>query len=92
VVGALSYVLDILDYLKTGTMDGMVEPFRVYLVCYQVLRSAREPRALDVLREGHRRLQARAARITDEAMRSSFLTNVAAHRELVSQYQKLRQG
>ena len=64
-------------------LDGAVNPFRVYLTCYRVLKAGRDPRAQEVLGTAYRQLQERAAKITDEAIRRSFLENVAAHREIV---------
>lgn len=41
---------------------------------------------LSFLSTAHDLLQERAAKITDEEMRRSFLENVAAHREIVSEF------
>jgi tetratricopeptide (TPR) repeat protein len=40
---AQAYVEEILSYLKTGTLHGPTEPFRVYLTCYRVLRAQGDP-------------------------------------------------
>ena len=60
------------------------EPLRIDLTCYQVLRAANDPRAAHVLATAHATLQAQAAKITDMAMRRSFLENVPYHREIVA--------
>jgi tetratricopeptide (TPR) repeat protein len=66
-------------------LHGAVEPFRVYLTCYRVLRAGQDLRAQEILNTAHRLLQEQAARISDEELRRSFLENVAAHREIVEE-------
>jgi hypothetical protein len=46
------------------------------------------PRAQDILETAHSLLQERAAKISDEEERRSFLENVAAHREIVVEYER----
>jgi hypothetical protein len=41
-----------------------------------------------LLAEAHALLQERAATIGDEAMRRSFLENVAAHREIAEEFER----
>ena len=76
---------EILNHLKAGSLYGADEPFRVYLTCYRVLRAAGDARAQAILETAHCLLQERAARISDEKLRHSFLENVAAHREIVQE-------
>lgn len=81
---ARGYADEILAYLDGGgSLESMEDPIPVYLACYHVLHAAADPRARELLGAGHELLQRRAARITDEAQRRSFLENVRAHRELV---------
>jgi hypothetical protein len=80
-------VEQILSHLETGSVDGTDEPLRIYLTCYRILKANADPRAEEVLAEAHNLLQERAAKITDKELRRSFLENVAAHRELVSELQ-----
>jgi len=84
--GAQAHVEEIVSYLETGTLDGTDEPFRVYLTCYRVLRANGDPRAEEILEEAHHLLQERAAKISDEGERRSYLENVAANREIASEY------
>ena len=83
---AQAHVEEILSCLETGTLHGTIAPFQVYLTCYRVLKDGQDPRAQEILATAYDLLQERAARITDEEMRRSFLENVAAHREIVSHY------
>lgn len=64
-------------------LHGTIDPFQIYLTCYRVLEANEDPRAGEILTTAHDLLQERAAKITDQAMRSSFLENVASHREIV---------
>ena len=85
---AQAQVEEILTYLETETLDGTEEPFRVYLTCYRVLCANQDPRAKTILNTAHCLLQEQAAKISDEETRCSFLENVAAHREIVSEWRK----
>ncbi|MCP4542137.1 MAG: tetratricopeptide repeat protein [Chloroflexi bacterium] len=81
------YVEEILPYLETNDLfQGMGEPFLVYLTCYKVLNANQDTRAREVLTSTHRLLQERAAKITDENLRCSFLENVVVHREIVDEW------
>ena len=55
-------------------------------MCYRVLRANGDPRAAEILALGHRLLQEQAGRIPDEALRRSFLENVAENRELAAEF------
>ncbi len=87
---AQDYVKEILNYLKTNTLDGTEETFQIYLTCYRALRAVHDPRAQETLIGAYNLLQERAAKITDAKLRRSFLENVPAHRELVSIYHDLQ--
>ncbi len=82
------YAEEVLAHLQTTTLDGTIEPFRVYLTCYRVLRNHNDPRARLLLERAYSLLQTHAATITDPAMRQSFLDNVAVHREIVSEFRR----
>jgi len=84
---AQAQVEQILAHLQTGDLRGTEEPFRVYLTCYRVLCATGDPRAQETLDTAHHLLQEWAARISDAAMSHSFLENVAAHREIVQEFQ-----
>jgi len=85
------HVDEILAYLQASTLDGTFEPARVYLTCYRVLKANDDPRAQKVLEDAYRFLQDRAARISDEEDRRSYLENVAANRELVEEWTRRRE-
>ena len=83
---ALSYVEEILHHLETRSLDGTVEPLRIYLTCYQVLRANQDPQAGAILADGHQLLQDRAAKISDPALCQSFLHQITAHRQILSEF------
>ena len=56
----------------------------VLFTCQRVLAHAGDSRAVELLESVHAELQARAATITDAALRRSFLDNVPLHREIVA--------
>ncbi|HBY97698.1 MAG: hypothetical protein M5U01_16785 [Ardenticatenaceae bacterium] len=73
--------------LEHDVLEGPEEPLRVYWTTYQVLKVAhQDDRAPQILARAHTLLQERAARIRDETVRRSFLENVAAHREIASEW------
>ncbi|MBN2002787.1 MAG: tetratricopeptide repeat protein [Anaerolineae bacterium] len=86
-LAARIYAEEILAHLQTTTLDGTIEPFRVYLTCYRILRNHNDPRARLLLEHTYALLQTRAATITDPVMRQAFLENISAHREIVSEFE-----
>jgi hypothetical protein len=70
------------------SLEGAEDDLKVFLACYQVLQASEDPRAAHILSQAHRLLQERAAKISDEKLRRSFLENVAAHREIISEFAK----
>lgn len=65
----------------TQTLAG---DFRIRLTLHQVWCLARDPRADAALAEAHSELTRRAAAVTDDTLRRSFLENVPEHREIVA--------
>jgi hypothetical protein len=89
-----NYIEQILVYLETETpalghpLDGTMEPFRIYLTCYQVLIANQDPRAPEILSDAYNLLQKRASNINDDELRDCFLHNVTANREIVSEFER----
>jgi tetratricopeptide (TPR) repeat protein len=86
---AHSHIEMILDYLKTKTLDGTEEPLQIYLTCYRVLQATQDDRARDILNLAYALLQEQAAKVSDEAVRRSFLENVTEHRQIAVEWQQL---
>jgi predicted ATPase/class 3 adenylate cyclase len=89
---ASAYGEELLTCLEADDLEDIDEPFRIYLTCYQALTATHNPRAQDILNTAHALLQERAAKIEDEALRCSFLENVAANREIVAAYRAMQEG
>jgi hypothetical protein len=89
---AKAYVEKVLHHLETGTLDGTLEPFRIYLTCYRVLQANGDPRSRELLDTAYNLLQERAAKISDEDLRHSFLENMANHREILEEGTKSQQS
>jgi len=83
---AQDYVEGILSKMATDSWDLRSEPILMYLTCYRVLRANGDPRADDILERAHALLQERAARISDEGDRRSYLENVEERREIAGEY------
>ncbi|HNS50799.1 MAG TPA: AAA family ATPase [Anaerolineae bacterium] len=83
---AAEWVEEILHIDKTRGLGGANEPFQIWLTCYRVLEAGGDTRADEVLVTAHERLQQQGSTIHDEALKRSFLENVAAHREIVAAY------
>jgi tetratricopeptide (TPR) repeat protein len=81
---ALGHINDILVHLETRPADGLEEPFRVYLTCYQVLRQANDARARQVIDAAYDLLQARVERTGSAELRRFFLENVPVNRDLIA--------
>lgn len=79
---ALTQVERILNHLETHSLDGTIEPLRVYLTCYHVLQANQDLRAQAILDTARALLEEQTAQVGDEALRRSFLENVAAHRDI----------
>jgi hypothetical protein len=61
----------------------VLTPFYTYLVCYHMLEANRDRRSITVLQTAQQRLHECASQIADDALRRSFLENVATHQELL---------
>jgi adenylate cyclase len=78
---------DVLGYLEDQDLAGTEEPFRIYLVCYQVLRITQDPRAGEILVSAYDLLQERASKITNAELRRSFVEDIPSHREIVRAFE-----
>ena len=83
---AQRYTAELLTDLEEHPWPGVFLSFRPHLVCYRVLRASGDPRADEILEQAYYMLQERAAQIEEEALRRSYLENVAVNREIVAEY------
>ncbi|MBK8986387.1 MAG: tetratricopeptide repeat protein [Chloroflexi bacterium] len=80
---ALTHVETVLTTIATEPEICQGIHLQVYWVCYQVLQNLGDPRAAAVLAAGHGILMSRADHIDDKAARQLFLTQVAAHQQIL---------
>jgi len=80
---AVLLVQAVLPSLSQTIQNSWLETTADYLICYQVLAAAHDPQATIILQQGYHYVQAQTQRITDEALRHSYLENVVANRTLL---------
>ena len=86
---ALSWVEPILTHLQTHQLDRTDEELYVYLVCYHVLRAAKDACAADLLQRAFEQLQARAATLENDRQQQLFWS-VPCHAEVLAATQPNR--
>jgi tetratricopeptide (TPR) repeat protein len=85
---AVECVEAILVHISRNGVEGFEGPVKVFLSCYQILSAAQDPRAADIIRQGHALLLEAAAKIETEAMRRSYLERVPENRAMAAAYEK----
>ena len=89
---AKQYVEEVLTYLEENTtMAGAERPFRVHLICYQVLQENGDERGAALLTQAYNLIQKLADNIENETLRQSFLQNVPSHCEIGREFNALNQ-
>jgi class 3 adenylate cyclase/predicted ATPase len=89
-IQALDYTRRALAILDECGGEGPEFPQRGYFICYQVLSAAgRKETAQVALQSAYRLVMARAEKITDPALRRSFLDQVAINREIVQEHENV---
>jgi len=88
---AVTLTEEVLGYISTDeNLSGAWEPLRIYWNCYQVLKAAKDARAVDLLQSSIDLLQKRAAKIPDENERERFLTNIPWNRKIWTEYDSVQ--
>ncbi|NEP85330.1 MAG: tetratricopeptide repeat protein [Okeania sp. SIO3B3] len=78
----------VLAYLaENPTLSGAWQPYRIFGVCFQVLRAADDAQAWYILEQAHTLLQNQAATMDDDYQKT-FLENVTEHRYIVTTWQQ----
>jgi tetratricopeptide (TPR) repeat protein len=90
---ALPLVEKLLRYWeKYPTLRGVpFEPFETCWTCYRLLQALHDPRAPEVLERAYNLVQAQAGKLQDPEHRRMFLKNVAAHRDIVAEWERIQQ-
>lgn len=79
---ALAMVDAILPDFDPTQPDSFQCPQRVLLLCHHILAANNDPRAAAVLHQAWQIVQRQAEKISDPALRTSFLTNAPVNRQL----------
>jgi len=79
---ALAAVNTLLPQFDPATADMFLSPQRFLFTAYQILAANDDARAATVLHQAWQIVQRQAAKISDPALRASFLTNVPVNHEL----------
>ena len=86
---AIQYANEVLEYLSNGgTLDGAEEPLRIYLACFNALKTKHDPRCDDILAVARDLLNAQASRISVVSSRRRFIDNVPWRREIMEHVAK----
>ncbi|MEM7116264.1 MAG: tetratricopeptide repeat protein, partial [Chloroflexota bacterium] len=72
-----------LGFLETKGTNGMLEPSRVHLTCYQALAQQNDVRAAPLLQKAYAQLMEQANKLADPAAKHAFLNNVVANQAIV---------
>jgi len=87
---AIDYARQTLAILDKCGGDGPEFPQRDYFICYQVLTAAKQQdQAEAILRSAYDLIKDRADKITDPALRQSFLEQVAINREIIAEAKRV---
>jgi hypothetical protein len=87
---ALAHIDRFLAHLAVNpTLNGTHHPAQDVLSAYRILKAAGDPRAVEVLSFGHNEVLRRAALITNETLRHSFIYNVHASRTIVEEFERM---
>ncbi len=80
---ALAIVGQMLNLINLGFLDLAVEPARLCLTSYIILKSLRDSRAIDILNFAHDWLLQKAGQLESPSRERLFLENISAHRILL---------
>jgi tetratricopeptide (TPR) repeat protein len=75
---------------ENPTLDNLTAPFEALCQIGQSLLALGDARGAEIITAAYGRLQERAARISDETLRRSYLENVLMNRELCAVYAQLQ--
>jgi hypothetical protein len=88
--GAQAHAEEILAFVQENErLDGLDTRFQTYWICYQALKANGDPRAADLLALAYRLLQEQSSKAGSPELQRSFLENVAAHREISSEWRRV---
>jgi predicted ATPase len=87
---ALEWVEEICAWWQPAYLAANAEEERIYLTVYHVLQAQRDARAADILHQAQAFIEARAANLSDAAMRQRYLGATSHRREILRLAQDAR--
>ena len=88
---ARAMAVDLLEAVQSNAEVANDELILIYLTCYQILLACDDPAAGPALQNALALLDSSAAKIRDDQMRASFLSNVRVNRQLAAYRDALQQ-
>ncbi len=93
VTAAQELVEEALAWIETNGIDGLDYPLDVLLVCAQTLtRTNQETRAEQIIDKAHALLIEQSQKISEDALRHAYLSNIPTHRAIHDLYAKQKGG
>ena len=89
---AMEKVEEILAHFGDQQINGIEQPARIYLICYEILDQAKDPRALELIGRGYAHLQETTNAISDPVLQESFMQCVAENRAVAYYYHELERA
>lgn len=85
---AQQWVDEVLAMMDEEALSQAEEPLRIYYDCYRVLQITNAAQALVTILHAHTKLHQQADKITDLAIRESFLHKVPIHHKIITAFDK----
>ena len=73
-------------------INGIEQPGRIYLICYEILDHVKDPRAAELIGRGYAHLQETKNAISDSVLQESFMQSVAENRAVAYYYHELERA
>jgi tetratricopeptide (TPR) repeat protein len=89
---AIAEIEPVLHYLARETLVDIFDVFKSHYLCYEILATGGDSRAGDLLCGARERLRTWAGQLEEEPLRFSFLENVAVHRQILTEWDRLYAG
>ncbi len=77
---------EILEALDGNDLLGIVDPFRIYWICYRALHAKQDPRAGEILDRAYQLLRQRSELIAGSLQRHRYVDNWPARRMITEEY------
>ncbi len=83
---AVALVENVFPFLEQNSLEGLLDPFRVHMFCFDVFEAIRDPRAVTILRQAYNKLQNWADNFHNPETAVAFLEQVPTHKRITNLY------